>query len=364
MNIIIFGLSLTSSWGNGHATTFRSLVRALAKRGHHVTFFERNQPWYAQNRDCVSLEYCEVIIYDHLSEIQQDYADRICVADAVIVGSYVPEGALLGEWVIHNAEGITAFYDIDTPITLNAIRAKTCPYLTAKLISAYDHYLSFTGGSIIPRITAEFGATSVHPFYCAVDEDFYFSQDQIKKWDLGYLGTYAKDRQPALNEFLIKSAKHLPHNQFVIAGPGYPELSLGNIERIDHLPPKDHCWFYNSQRFTLNVTRAEMVSAGYSPSVRLFEAAACGVPIISDEWQGLEEFFVPGKEILVVKTREDVREILEDMPEKDAQLVGTRAQSRVLHEYTAKRRAEQLESLLGFFQEPLLEAINQEEFAL
>ncbi|HEV3408691.1 MAG TPA: glycosyltransferase, partial [Chthoniobacterales bacterium] len=217
-----------------------------------------------------------------------------------------------------------------------------------RLIGRYSLYLSFTGGPTLRRIECEYGSPNARSLYCSFDPELYFPEDAPRKWKLGYLGTYSDDRQPTVNAFLIKPAARLPKERFVVAGPMYPESIRWpkNVERINHLEPKFHRAFYNAQRFTVNVTRADMIRAGYSPSVRLFEAAACGTAIISDEWTGLDEIFTPGEEILIARTSEDVLQILREMPESDARAIGERARERVLAEHTAAHRAAELEAYI------------------
>jgi spore maturation protein CgeB len=172
--------------------------------------------------------------------------------------------------------------------------------------------------------------------------------DAERRYALGYLGTYSADRQDALRRLLLEPARLLPDERFVVGGPQYPEsLSWpANVERLDHVPPGEHARFYASQRLTLNVTRQPMVEAGWSPSVRLFEAAACAVAVVSDSWPGLETFFVPGEEILVARSAADVVRATETDPEELAE-IGRRARARVLREHTAERRAEQLEGYVA-----------------
>jgi spore maturation protein CgeB len=348
MKIVIFGLSITSSWGNGHATTFRALVGALAQRGHEVLFLERDLPWYAGNRDLPVPPYCRLVLYASLSDLAP-YVNEIAEADCVIVGSFVPDGIPIGEWVTRIARGRTAFYDIDTPVTLTGVERAKCSYLSAKLIPQYQLYLSFTGGPILDLLERKYGSPAARAFHCSVDPERYFPHAQKARWDLAYLGTYSADRQPALTQLLVEPASHLPSLRFAVAGSLYPKDLRWprNVERVEHLSPGRHCAFYNSQRFTLNVTREEMLRAGWSPSVRLFEAAACGIPIISDLWDGLETFFEPGREILTATAPEEVVEILEDLPEAERLLIGTRARERVLATHTAAHRAAELETLIG-----------------
>jgi spore maturation protein CgeB len=361
LNIVFIGLSITSSWGNGHATTYRGLLRELARRGHDVTFLERDVPWYAAHRDLPKPGYCALGLYESRGDLEREYKALIRSADAVIVGSYVPEGVDVGYWATRHAEGKTAFYDIDTPVTLAKLEKADFEYLSPDLIPRFNLYLSFTGGPTLERLENRFGAQRAQPLYCSFDPDLYYPEPAQVKWDLGYMGTYSADRQPPLQRLLIEPARTLPKNRFVVAGPQYPKDVdwPQNVERIEHLPPVGHRQFYNSQRYTLNITRADMIAAGYSPSVRLFEAAACGTPIISDWWQGLDEFFDVGSEIYVARSADEVRQLLSEVGEEERRQVGLRARERVLREHTATHRAQQLEQMiLGATSSPQNDAVG------
>jgi spore maturation protein CgeB len=294
-------------------------------------------------------DFCETQIYHSMRELKSRFAEQIREADCVIVGSYVPEGIAVGEWVTREASGVTAFYDIDTPVTLAALERGGCDYLSAELIARYSIYLSFTGGPTLRKIERTYGSPMARALHCAVDPALYFPERVSEKWLLGYLGTYSDDRQPTVAELLLEPARALNAQRFVVAGPQYPKSIRWpkNVERITHIEPRDHRAFYNAQRFTLNVTRADMIRAGYSPSVRLFEAAACGTPIISDSWPGLDELFTPDEEILVVKKSSEVIEILGKMSPDEARKIGNRARERVLAEHTAAHRAAELEELIN-----------------
>jgi spore maturation protein CgeB len=347
-SIVFIGLSITSSWGNGHATTYRGLVRELCRRGHDVLFLERDVPYYAQNRDLPLPPYGRTELYATLEELQDRFADAVTRADAVIVGSYVPDGVSVGDWVLRTGRGARVFYDIDTPITLGALEQGLPTYIEARQIPLYDLYLSFTTGPLMRRIESELGAARVRPLCCSADVENYFAESHEPRWDLGYLGTYSADRQPALERFLIEPARALPSGRFALAGPQYPALDWPpNIERRDHVPPPEHRAFYGAQRFTLNITRSAMLGAGYSPSIRLFEAGACATPIISDAWPGLEEFFVPGRELFVARSCADVLHLLRDVTEEERILVGRRGEQRVLAQHTAAHRADALEGYLA-----------------
>ncbi|HKO15339.1 MAG TPA: glycosyltransferase [Gemmatimonadaceae bacterium] len=345
MDIVILGLSITSSWGNGHATTYRGLVRELHARGHRVLFLERDVPWYADNRDLPRPPYCRTALYRSIADLRRRFAAPVHDADLVIVGSYVPQGVEVGDWVTRTARGVTAFYDIDTPVTLAKLARGETEYLSPALVARYDMYLSFTGGPTLRRIERMYGAPMARPLYCSVDPSLYAPARVAPQWDLGYMGTYSDDRQPALGRLLLEPARRWRAGRFVVAGPQYPDTIRwpANVERVVHLPPREHGAFYNAQRYTLNVTRADMVAAGYSPSVRLFEAAACATPIISDPWEGLDSFFTPGVEILIARDGADTLGYLRDIPEAERRAIGRRARAKVLAEHTAAHRAAELE---------------------
>jgi spore maturation protein CgeB len=349
MKIAILGLSITSSWGNGHATTYRSLVRALTERGHDVTFLERDVPWYASNRDMPNPPFGRTELYSSVADLKRRFTKTIRQADLVIVGSYVPDGVAVGEWAVSLSEGACAFYDIDTPVTLAKLERGDLEYINRSLIRRYDLYLSFTGGPTLDLLERKYGSPCARVLYCSVDPDLYFPQRQTASWDLGYLGTYSADRQPLVEKLLIHPAQKCRDARFVVAGPMYPDDIKWpvNVERVEHLPPHEHRCFYNLQRYTLNVTRADMIAAGYSPSVRLFEAAAVGTPIISDYWPGLESVFEIGSEILVARNSQDVITVLRDLPERERKAIANRARKRVLQCHTGLHRAIELESYVA-----------------
>ncbi|MFP4516575.1 MAG: glycosyltransferase [Desulfovibrionales bacterium] len=345
LSITILGLTITSSWGNGHATTFRSLVKGLDSLGHRVTFLERDVPWYAQNRDLPDPPSCRTVLYDSLEELIETHTETVRDADLVMVGSYVPQGIAVGTWVLDTARGVTSFYDIDTPVTLARLKANRCEYLTPELVSGFGIYFTFTGGPTLRLLENVYSSPMARPLYCSVDSDTYFPGGTADAWDLGYMGTYSPDRQPGLSSLLMDPALQWSQGRFVVAGPKYPEEIAwpGNVHRIEHLPPSDHCRFYNSQRFTLNLTRSDMVRAGWSPSVRLFEAAACATPVISDWWEGLDELFHPGKEILVCRSPENVLDILVHTTDFERNRIGEAARDKILASHTSIQRARELE---------------------
>jgi spore maturation protein CgeB len=361
LRIVIFGSSLTSSWATGHATPYRSLVRALSVRGHDVLFLERNIPALAAHRDLLPHQpFGRTRMYASLREAKELYRREIREADVVMIGSGVPEGVEIGRWVTSNARGLRIFYDLDTPVTMAKLERGEEEYLSRELVPRYDMYLSFTGGPMLDYIERKYGTPITRPLYASVDPTLYHPEPAELRWDLGYMGTYSADRQPALTKLLIQPARRRKTARWVVAGPLYPESIAWplNVERIEHLPAPEHRRFYNSLRFTLNLTRSEMVRAGYSPGVRLFEAAACGTPIISDHWEGLSEFFKPDTEILVARDGRDTLRYLREISETERIAIGNSARARVMAAHTATHRAAQLEE---YIREALGEAdVSQE----
>ena len=354
MKFVIIGLSVTSSWGNGHATTYRALLKELKALGHDILFLEKDVPWYSPHRDMPAPDFCRLSLYKTNEELKTDYKKEVAEADVVIVGSYVQQGVEVGNWAIETAKGVTAFYDIDTPVTLAKLKRKDYEYIDPEIISKYDLYLSFSGGPILRHIEDHYGSPMARALYCSVDPDLYFPEEREKQWKLGYLGTYSDDRQPTVQELLNKPAAQFPLERFVVAGPQYPQDFpwSKNVERINHLPPAEHRKFYNSQEFTLNVTRQDMIKAGYSPSVRLFEAAACGVPIISDYWDGIHSIFEQEKEILIARSSEEVEQYFRSISEEERKQIGENARQKVMESHTARARAKELVNYVKEVRQP------------
>lgn len=351
MKLVVFGLSISSSWGNGHATTYRALLRAFSERGHEVVFYEWDAPWYRENRDFPRPEFCRLVLYRGWDEVAAEAVAEAREADATLVGSYVKDGPRVIDALAAAGVDPLFFYDIDTPVTVNALRSGGAEYLRPDQVPLFARYFSFTGGPFLNEVLeGELGAREAVPLYCSVDPERYrrTAPDPELACELGYMGTYAPDRQPVVERFLVDVARRLPERPFVVAGPQYPDGTAwpANVRHLHHLPPARHPAFYSSAAWQLNATRADMVAAGWSPSVRLFEAAACGAATISDRWSGIERFFVPGREILLPESTEEVLEILHGTHPDDRRAVGAAARERVLAEHTAGHRAKALEALL------------------
>ena len=350
MKLVIFGLTISSSWGNGHATLWRGLCRALSRRGHRVVFFERDVPYYASHRDLADPGGVKLHLYQDWPGVQSLARSELSNADVAMVTSYCPDGVTASDLVLASKARLKTFYDLDTPVTLDCLRqGKPVNYLSPRGLGDFDLVLSYTGGAALDELKAQLGARRVAPLYGSVDPETHRPVAPAPSYaaDLSYLGTYAEDRQAALNTLFIEPARHLPCYRFVIGGAMYPEHFpwTGNIYFVRHLPPAEHPAFFSSSRLTLNVTRAAMANMGYCPSGRLFEAAACGVPIISDWWKGLDDFFQAGVEILVARTTRDVMQALE-IPRAQLAKIGRAARERTLACHTAEQRAQELEQAL------------------
>ncbi|HZY63309.1 MAG TPA: glycosyltransferase [Edaphobacter sp.] len=351
MKIVIYGLTITSSWGNGHATTYRSLARALAAQGHKIHFIEKDVEWYRNNRDLPEPPFCTVQFYDEWHSSSKTLLQSSKDADVIVIGSYFSDAVMLTQELLARDCGPLLFYDIDTPVTLSRLRkARKTEYLEAESIPLYDAYLSFTGGPSLRALEEEFGSPYAVPLYCSVDVNTYKPTEtrEAFRCDLSYLGTYSKDRQPKLMKLLGGAADQMFNRKFLVAGAQYPEDTVWapNIGRIIHVSPPEHPAFYSSSRFTLNLTRDDMVAAGYSPSVRLFEASACGAAILSDKWMGMEQFLLPGEEVLLPDDAYDIKSILNGMSDQERINIGRRARERILTEHSAEHRAQEFEAIV------------------
>jgi spore maturation protein CgeB len=349
MRLVIFGLTVSSSWGNGHATLWRGLCNALSAQGHGIVFFERDVPYYASHRDLIAPETFTLRLYNDWAEISAEAKRAIDEADAAVVTSYCPDAAVASDLVLASS-AIKVFYDLDTAVTLEKLRQEEIVnYIPSYGLSGFDLVLSYVGGRALDELRRLLGARRVAPLYGSVDPDLHKPVARSSHYDsdLSYLGTYASDRQQTLEELFIEPAHRLPKKKFLLGGAQYPENFpwSDNVWFVRHVPPAEHPAFYSSSRATLNVTRAAMASNGFCPSGRLFEAAACETPIVSDCWEGLEEFFEPERELLVAKSSGDVVRALSRSPD-ELRLVGKAARDRALGAHTARHRSQELLNLL------------------
>lgn len=349
MKLVVFGLSVTSAWGNGHATLWRGILRALAADGHRVVFFERDTPYYAAHRDLPDDRGYEVVVYPSWAEVARRALRETIDADVAIVTSFCRDARVASDLVL-GSRAESVYYDLDAPVTLDAIaRGIEVPYLPVAGLGDFDLVLSYAGGAALAALEDVLGARRTAPLYGSVDLATHRHGEHVEAFanDLSYLGTYAADRQPAVDRLFLAAARARPSQRFLVGGPMYPaEVDRPpNVRWLDHVAPPQHPAFYGSSRLTLNVTRAAMASVGYCPSGRLFEAAACGAPIVSDAWEGLDTFFEPGREILVARDTSDVLDALA-LSDRELRAIAQRARERVLADHTAERRAHELVTLV------------------
>lgn len=342
MKITIFGLTLSSSWANGHATPYRAILRALHRRGARIVFFEKDVPYYAKHRDFTCCDYCDLRLYSDWDETRDRALREARDSDVVVTASYTPEGARINDDTLQLHGPLHIFYDLDTPITLNRLASGALNYLREEQIPLFDLYLSFTGGGVLHRLEDVFGARLARPLYGCVDPDVYFRVAPRPEFAsaLSYLGTYAPDRQAKLEELFCGPARRNPELPFLLAGSLYPENSNwpASVRRLEHVAPADHPALYSSSRATLNITRQEMAESGFCPSGRFFEAAACGTPILTDWWEGLDFFFDPQRDLCTVNSASDVVAALQK-PDAELAQIAERARCRTLDEHTGERRA-------------------------
>lgn len=350
MKIVVFGLTMSSSWGNGHATLWRGLCRALGVRGHHVVFFEKDVPYYAAHRDLHETADAELLLYRSWEEARKPAERRLADADVGMVTSYCPDGIAATEAVLASNAKAKVFYDLDTPVTLSAWRAgQPLAYLGPRGFEQFDLVLSFTGGAALTALRTELGARRVEPLFGHVDPIVHHPVDPEAEFSgsLSYLATYSEDRQRGVEELFMRPARASPERRFVLGGASYPADIRWppNVTAFPHVAPPRHPAFFCSSRLTLSVTRSTMARIGHCPSGRLFEAAACGAAVASDDWEGLDEFFEPGKEILVVGSERAVLDALE-LSDAELRRIADAGRARVLAQHTSSHRAAELERTL------------------
>ncbi len=356
MKFVVFGLTISSTWGNGHGTLWRGLAQALARAGHTLVFFERDLPYYAGARDYFDVPRGRLVLYRDWDDMRGEARAELHDADVAMITSYCPDGIAAADLVL-DVRGVRVFYDLDTPVTLARLaQGESLPYIGGRGLRDFDLVLSYTGGGALDALCERLGARRVAPLYGHVDPDVHCAAEPQSHYraDLSYLGTYSADRQQGLERLLIEPARLRPHARFLIGGAQSPQDFpwTNNIYFVRHLPPAEHPAFFCSSRVTLNVTRAAMAEMGWCPSGRLFEAAACGAPVLSDIWDGLKAFFAPGEEILPAATTEDALAAI-DLCDAELLRIGRAARERTLAEHTSEHRVAELMTILESVRRPL-----------
>lgn len=350
MRIVIFGLTISSSWGNGHATLWRGLSKHLIRAGHKVVFFERDVSYYANTRDVHELPGGRLELYPAWDDVRRLAQEQVREADVAIVSSYCPDALAATDLILSQARVLKVFYDLDTPVTLSRLQAgDDVPYIGPNGLRDFDLVLSYTGGCALEELSSRLGARRVAPLYGHVDPEIHRPVAPLSHYraDLSYLGTYSEDRQRTLQALLANPARTRLDLRFLIGGAQYPDDFpwSPNIYFVRHLPPSEHAPFFCSSRMTLNVTRRAMAEMGWCPSGRLFEAAACGVPIISDAWNGIDAFFEQGREIILAENESDTLAAVE-LSDGELRAIARCARERTLEQHSSERRAAELVSLV------------------
>jgi spore maturation protein CgeB len=352
LDIAFFGSSLVSAYWNGAATYYRGIVRALAERGHRVTFYEPDAYGRQQHRDMPDPSWARVVVYPGEGEsgvldalAQARGADLVVKASGVGVFDELLEREVLA---LQNARTRVAFWDVDAPATLDRVQTNhDDPFLA--LIPRYDLVLTYGGGDPVVRAYEALGARECVPIYNALDPSTHHPVPPEPRFacDLGFLGNRLPDREARVEEFFLRAAELLPDHGFVLGGSGWADKPMpSNVNPIGHVYTHEHNAFNCTPRAVLNVNRESMARYGFSPPTRVFEAAGAGACLITDEWIGIELFLEPGNEVLIARDGEAVAEHLRSLTSERARAIGSAAYRRILGEHTYAHRVAQLEALL------------------
>jgi len=352
LDIAFFGSSLVSAYWNGAATYYRGIVRALADRGHRVTFYEPDAYDRQKHRDIDDPPYANVVVYSGTEERAAfEMLERARRADVIVKASGVGVFDELLEREVPNARrpGATAvFWDVDAPATLDRMRGDTAdPFRAA--VPRYDMVFTYGGGPPVVRGYKTFGAKQVTPIYNALDPSTHFPVPREPKWtaDLSLLANRMPDREARIDEFFFRAARALPQHTFMLGGNGWADKDMpSNVKYAGHVYTADHNAFNAGAACVLNVARDSMASCGWSPATRVFEAAGAGSCLITDAWQGLEAFLQAGEEVLVAHDGDAVARHVRDTTPERARAIGQKARARVLAHHTYAQRASLVESLL------------------
>ncbi len=359
MRIAFFGSSLVSAYWNGAATYYRGLIKALHRRGHHITFYEPDAFGRQQNRDIEDPTWAEVVVYQaNMDASERAIAcakrdDLIVKASGVGVLDDCLEEALLS---LKSERNQFVFWDVDAPATIESVQSgKNTRF--GMLLSHFDAVFTYGGGEPVVEAYVGLGAKKCVPVYNALDPETHYrvSSDSRFASDLAFLGNRLPDREARVEEFFLKPAALMPTAQFVLGGAGWADKPMpANIRYCDHVYTRDHNAFNSTPKAVLNVARDSMARFGFSPATRVFEAAGAGACIITDAWKGVELFLEPSAEILVAESGEEVAELLSSLNSNRAREIGDAACRRILAQHTYAHRAAQVEAVLeGAYSKPV-----------
>jgi spore maturation protein CgeB len=351
MKLAFFGSSLVSAYWNGAATYYRGLLRALAGLGHEVTFFEPDAYERQQHRDMADPTWAKVVVYPPTRSGVQTALVQATSADVVIKCSGVGVfDELLEREVLRLSSGArrVGFCDVDAPATLQRMQQDELDPFRA-LVRRYDFVFTYGGGEPVRSRYLGLGARVCVPIYNALDPSTHHPVAAEPRFqaDLGFLGNRLPDREARVEEFFLRPAERLASSRFVLGGSGWEDKPRSdNVRYVGHVSTSDHNAFNSSTLAVLNVSRESMASFGFSPATRVFEAAGAGACLITDAWEGVEQFLEPDREILVARDGAEVCRQLASLTPQRAREIGARARARVLRDHTYDRRAEQLQELL------------------
>ncbi|MBB4066133.1 CgeB family protein [Gellertiella hungarica] len=351
MKIAFYGSSIVSAYWNGAATYYRGLLRALAARGHDITFYEPDVYDRQKNRDIDPPEWCKVVVYDGTLEALRQAAARAGEADVVVKASGVgfEDDRLLSEVMgAARPEALKIFWDVDAPATLADLKAAPDHPLRLAL-PRLDMVLTYGGGDPVVSAYRALGARDCIPVYNALDPETHFpvASDPRFVADLGFLGNRLPDREARVEQFFLEPAAKSPNQAFLLGGSGWDGKPMaGNVRSLGHVSTRDHNAFNVSPKAVLNISRESMAENGFSPATRVFEAAGAGACLITDHWEGIDLFLKPDEEVLVARDGQDVAEIIGRLDRQRAWEIGRKALARVLAEHTYDHRAEAVDRLL------------------
>jgi spore maturation protein CgeB len=352
LNIAFFGSSLVSAYWNGAATYYRGMVRALAERGHQVTFYEPDAYSRQQHRDMADPDWARVVVYagegtDGVMRALESArgADLIVKASGVGVFDELLEREVLNH---RRAGALVIFWDVDAPATLDRVQHDAAdPF--RPLISRYDFIFTYGGGQPVIDAYTRLGARACIPVYNALDPATHFAvaPDARFDCDLAFLGNRLPDREARVEAFFLRVAAGCPEKRFVLGGSGWQDKPLPpNVSYVGHVYTRDHNAFNATPRAVLNINRESMARYGFSPPTRVFEAAGARACLITDAWEGVETFLEPGREVLVARSGDEVAEAIKHLTPERARTIGDAAYKRIMAAHTYAHRAAQVENVL------------------